>query len=254
MFLLGSAFRSLTQTPSPFSSCVDYIQEKRPWRSTISSSFSSPSPDFSFSASTTAPSPLSVAAEVPSGSPASAPSSFDGQTFSIPEPEVEKTDQSFTILPDSIDPGLQQICGDTDHPIECLTTTVPFLGEKVAIEPVSILRVAIEAMNNKTKEALGKATMLLLDPSTPKPVASCLEACIDSYNAILDSDQKVLDAISIRDLYQLSMELSSNVENVHGCEDAFKEADLESPLKEMDSLLGKMISNSLAIGVDMVHF
>ncbi|XWS31833.1 hypothetical protein CRYUN_Cryun23aG0110100 [Craigia yunnanensis] len=210
----------------------------------------SPLPD----ASNPAPSPLSDISEVPSGSPASAPSSFDGQSFSFPEPEVEKTDQLFNILPGSVDPGLQQICGDTDHPIECITTTVPFLGEKIAIEPVSILKVGIEAMNNKTKEALAKATMLLLDPSTPKSVASCLETCIDSYNAILDSDQKVLEAIYIRDLYQLSMELSSNVENVHACEDAFDEADLESPIKEMDSLLAKMISNSLAIGVDMVHF
>ncbi|XWS46548.1 hypothetical protein CRYUN_Cryun14cG0077200 [Craigia yunnanensis] len=208
---------------------------------------------FSFSASTSAPSALSDS-EIPSGSPASTPSSFDVQSFSFPEPEADKPDQTFSILPASIDPGLQRICGDTDHPIECLTTTVPFLVEKVAIEPVSILKVGIEAMNNKTKETLAKAKMLLLDPSTPKPVASCLESCIESYNAILDSNQKVLDAISIRDLYQLSMELSSNVENLHACEDAFEEANIESPMKEMDILLGKMISNSLAIGVDMVHF
>ena len=213
---------------------------------------------FSASTSTSAPSPLSYDisdSEVPSGSPTSAPSSFDGQSFSFSEPAGDKPEfQSFSILPDSVDPTLQRICGDTDHPIECLTTTAPFLGEKIAIEPVSILKVGIEAMNNKTKEALAKVTMLLVDPSTPKPVASCLESCIDSYNAILDSDQKVLDAISTRDLYQLSMELSSNVENVHACGDAFEEADIESPIKEMDSLLGKMISNSLAIGVDMVHF
>ncbi|XP_022760015.1 uncharacterized protein LOC111306403 [Durio zibethinus] len=213
---------------------------------------------FSFSASTSAPSPLPndviiSDSEVPAWSPSSAPSSFDGQSFSF-KPEREKNDQTFTILPGSVDPNLQRICGDTDHPIECLTTIVPFLGEKVAIEPVSILEVGIQAMDNKTKEALAEASELLLDPSTPKHIASCLETCIDSYNAILESDQKVLDAISIRDLYQLSMELSSNVENVHACEDAFEEADLESPIKEMDSLLGKMISNSLAIGVDMVHF
>ncbi|XVE73453.1 hypothetical protein DITRI_Ditri11bG0118700 [Diplodiscus trichospermus] len=209
---------------------------------------------FSFSASTSAPSPLSPISEAPSGSPASSPSSFEGQSFSFPEPDVEKIDQTFTILPGNIDPALQKICGDTDHPVECLTTTVPFLDDKIAVEPVSILKVGIEAMNNKTREALAKASKLLLDPSTPERVASCLETCVDSYNAILDGDQKVLEAISMRDLYQLSVELSSNVENVHGCQDAFEEADLESPIKDIDTLLGKMISNSLAIGVDMVHF
>ncbi|EOX95282.1 hypothetical protein QUC31_004963 [Theobroma cacao] len=197
---------------------------------------------------------FSFSASSPAPSPASAPFPSEIQSFNFPEPEGQKHEQELTILPVSADPSLQRICGDTDHPIECLTTTVPFLGDDVKIEPVSILKVGLEAMGNKTREALAEASLLLLDPSTQEAVASCLETCIDSYNAILDTNQKALEAIAIRDLYQLSMELSSNVENVHACSDAFEEAELESPIKEIDALLEKMISNSLAIGIDMVHF
>lgn len=216
---------------------------------------------FSFSISTStsasAPSAFSDISEAPTGSPTSAPSTtFSAQaSFSFPKPETEKdVDQTLSILPGNVDPGLQKICGDTDHPVECLTTTVPFLDDKVAIEPVSILEVGIEAMNSKTKEALALATKISADPSTPKNVASALKSCIDNYNDILDSDKKVVEYINARDVYMLSMELSTNVENIHSCEDAFEEEEIESPIKEMNALLAKMISNSLAIGVDLVRF
>ncbi|XVF22076.1 hypothetical protein REPUB_Repub12eG0142700 [Reevesia pubescens] len=261
LFSFSASTTAPSPSPSASSPAASPLSDASTPASSPLSDISSPAASPLSDASTPASSPLSnnilisSVSEVPSGSPASAPSSFDTQSFNFNfEFEGQKFDQTFSLLPGSVDPGLQKICGDTDHPIECLTTIVPFLDEKVAIEPVSILKVGIEATNIKTKEALAKATMLLQDPSTPKPVASCLEICIDSYDSILDSDQKVLDAIRMKDLYQLSMELSSNVENVHDCEDAFEEAHLESPIKEIDSLLAKMISNSLAIGVDLVHF
>ncbi|MBA0616418.1 hypothetical protein Godav_016464, partial [Gossypium davidsonii] len=91
-------------------------------------------------------------------------------------------DQTFFILPNDVDPKLQNICGETDYPIECLATTIPFLDENVAIIPVSILKVEIDAIHNKTKEA----------------------------------KQRIIDAISSGDTNQLSMELSYNVENIFG--------------------------------------
>ncbi|MBA0616417.1 hypothetical protein Godav_016464 [Gossypium davidsonii] len=57
----------------------------------------------------------------------------------------------------------------------------------------------------------------------------CLKTCINNYNAILESKQRIIDAISSGDTNQLSMELSYNVENIFGCEDAFKEVKIESP-------------------------
>ncbi|PPR82765.1 hypothetical protein GOBAR_AA37950 [Gossypium barbadense] len=168
-------------------------------------------------------------------------------------------DQTFNKLPtlptNNVDPGLQQICKDTDHPEECISNIVPFLGHsKFVAEPVSVLKLEIQAMDNKVKEAIDKATKLMQDHSTQKMTASCLETCLDSYKSILDSDKRVLDALSLHDVYQVSMELSSNIENVQTCEDAFLEANIKSPNIQMDSAIRKMISNTLAIGVDKVHF
>ncbi|KAG4174255.1 hypothetical protein ERO13_A11G108900v2 [Gossypium hirsutum] len=153
-----------------------------------------------------------------------------------------------------VDPALQQICGNTDHPVECIIATMPFLDEKTPIEPLSILKAGIEAMDNQTKYALAEVTKLSMDPTTPKNVVPILQTCIDVYNSILNSDQKSLEAISNCNLVQLSTELGANVENILGCDNAFKQAKLKSPMKKMDAMLEKIISNTLTIGVDMVHF
>ncbi|TYG44823.1 hypothetical protein ES288_D11G125900v1 [Gossypium darwinii] len=210
----------------------------------------------SFSTSTNAPPSLSDASsptsselydmiEVMSESPS--PFAFDGIT-------LESIDNLLRILPSGVNPALQQICGNTDHPVECIIATMPFLDEKTPIEPLSVLKAGIEAMDNQTKDALAEVTKLSMDPTTPKNVVPILQTCIDVYNNILNSDQKSFEAISNRNLVQLSTELGANVENILGCDNAFKQAKLESPMKKMDAMLGKIISNTLTIGLDMVHF
>ncbi|PPS11061.1 hypothetical protein GOBAR_AA09569 [Gossypium barbadense] len=195
---------------------------------------------FSFSASTNAPLPFSNASgpasselhgmiEVMSEPPS--PFAFDGTT-------LESIDDVLSILPGSVDPAIQKICGNTDHPVECIIATIPFLDEKTPIEPLSVLKV----------------TKLSMDLTTPKNVVPILQKCIDVYNNILNSDKKSLEAISIRNLVLLSIELGANVENVFSCDNAFKQAKLESPIKKMDAMLAKIVSNTLTIGVDMVHF
>ncbi|KAA3476263.1 Pectinesterase inhibitor [Gossypium australe] len=180
---------------------------------------------FSFSISTNAPPPLSDASgsaslklydmiEIMSESPS--PFAFDGTI-------LESIDEVLSILPGGVDPALQEISG-------------------------------VEAMDNQTKDALAEVTKLSMDPTTLKNVVPILQTCIDVYNNILNNDQKSLEAISNHNLVKLSTELGANVENILGCENAFKQAKLESPMKEMDAKLAKIISNTLTIGVDMVHF
>ncbi|MBA0708628.1 hypothetical protein Golax_023725 [Gossypium laxum] len=212
---------------------------------------------FSFSTSTSTPPSYSYHYSF-SHSSSSAPSAaFNNVPFS--KSSGTRMDQTFNKLPtlptNNVDPGLQQICKDTDHPVECVSNIVPFLGHsKFVAEPVSVLKLEIQAMDNKVKEAIDKATKLMQDHSTQTMTASCLETCLDSYKSILDSDKRVLDALSLHDGYQVSMELSSNIENVQTCEDAFQEANIKSPNIQMDSAIRKMISNTLAIGVNKVHF
>ncbi|KAK8984216.1 hypothetical protein V6N11_029535 [Hibiscus sabdariffa] len=158
--------------------------------------------------------------------------SSDARFFTFSNPRGDRT---FPASPANVNPRLQRVRVDTDH-------------------LVSILMVEIEAIDSKAKEALHMTSKLLSNPSTLKSIALCLETCIDNYNVILESKRRVLDAIGTGDAEQLSAELSSNADNIFNCEDAFKEADIKSPVMEMDSLLAKMITNSLIIAVDMVYF
>nr|KJB38314.1 hypothetical protein B456_006G248200 [Gossypium raimondii] len=186
-----------------------------------------------------------------SASVALAPSSFDTQSFSFSKPQE---DQIFSILPIDVNPKLQKICGKTDYPIECLTSIIPFLDENVDMIPMSILKAEIDAIHNKTKEVLDKTYELSMNPPTSRLLPLCLKTCINNYNAILESKQRILDAISMGDANELSMELSHNMEHVFACEEEFKEAKIESPMAELNSLLVKIITNSLTIDVDMTSF
>ncbi|KAH1081187.1 hypothetical protein J1N35_020948 [Gossypium stocksii] len=167
------------------------------------------------------------------------PFAFDGTM-------LESIDDALSILP--------EIYGNINHPVKCIKTTMPFLDEKTPIEPLSVLKAGIEAMDNQTKDALAEVTKLSMNLTTPKNVVLILQKCTDVYNNILNSDKKSLQAISNRNLIQLSTGLSANVENVLGCDNAFKQAKLESPIKKMDAMLAKTVSNTLTISVDMVHF
>ncbi|KAL4351711.1 hypothetical protein GQ457_06G030360 [Hibiscus cannabinus] len=202
---------------------------------------------FSFPASTNAATALVFEEmfDVKSQSPSSL--SSDGVTLG-------SIDDLTSVLPDGIDPALEQICEITDHPVECIVAAITFLDEKAPIEPLSVLKAGIQAMDNQTREALEEVTKLSLDPTTPRDVVPVLEKCREVYNAILISDQKSYEAIDDRNLVRLSTELGANVENALGCDDAFREAKVESPMKAMDALLGKIINNSLSIGFDMAHF
>ncbi|KAG4177468.1 hypothetical protein ERO13_A11G308750v2 [Gossypium hirsutum] len=179
-----------------------------------------------------------------------APSPFDTQSFSFSKPQE---DQTFFILSIGINPKLQKICGGIDYPIECLTSIIPFLNENVAMISVSILKVEIDAIHNKTKEALDKTYKLSMNPPTSRLLPLCLKSCINNYNAILESKQRILNAISMGDVNELSMELSHNMEDVFACEEEFNKAKIESPITELNSLLLKIITNSLTIDVNMTN-
>lgn len=176
-----------------------------------------------------------------------APSSLDAEIFSFPKPEG---DEAFSMLPMDVDPRLQQLCEGTEYPIKCLTTTISFLDDKAVVDPVSTVKEEVAAFYGKIKEALHKASRRLSNPSTSRFATYRLKSCIDDYRAILQNKHKIFDAISVGDTKKLIQDLNSNVDSIYACEDEFKEANSKTPIIAMDSLLGRMISNSLSIGVD----
>ncbi|XP_039061810.1 uncharacterized protein LOC120206147 [Hibiscus syriacus] len=127
----------------------------------------------------------------------------------------------------------------------------PFPRRESSNRTSSVLKAGIQAMDNQTKEALAVIAKLSSDPTHILPV---LEKCTEVYNAILESDQRSIEAIDNRNHVQLSTELGANVENALCCDDEFTNVKVESPTREMDALLGKIITNTFSIGFDMVHF
>ncbi|GLU07255.1 hypothetical protein SLE2022_242190 [Rubroshorea leprosula] len=197
----------------------------------------------------------------PSPGPASAPISSLAPSPSIANDGFSRYAQTQPFDPQDIDkidaaPMLKSICADTDHPPECIATLIPYVREDKNFEPTSVLEAAVQATTDQAQEGLALAKKIHGDPSSAsQPILkSCLDACIISYSSIIHSNQKILDAIAAADIYTLNTELGANIDNVDACEDAFDAAEIESPLAHVDDVLGKMVSNNLAIGIDLIKF
>ncbi|GLT42646.1 hypothetical protein SLA2020_166360 [Shorea laevis] len=197
----------------------------------------------------------------PSPGPASAPTSSLAPSPSRANDAFSRYAQTQPFDPQDIDkidaaPMLKSICADTDHPPECIATLIPYVSEDKNFEPTSVLEAAVQATTDQAKEGLALAKKIHGDPSSAsQPILkSCLDACIISYSSIIHSNQKILDAIAAADIYTLNTELGTNIDNVDACEDAFDAAEIESPLAHVDDVLGKMVSNNLAIGIDLIKF
>lgn len=166
----------------------------------------------------------------------------------------DKVPETVRKVPSHVNPKLKKICQEVNHPVECAATAAPYLRENADISPVTVLKAEIEAIDKKAKEALAKATKIASDPAASKTITTPLKTCIEGYTAIVKNKPAILEAISKHDSDGLNTELSSNVDHISMCEDAFEEAKMNSPITEVHSLLAKMIFNSINIGVDMVEF
>lgn len=153
----------------------------------------------------------------------------------------------------SVDPAISKVCHVTSHPIECVTSILPFLNGKT--DPISVLLLEIKALGNQTQQAIDKATKISKDSSTSHVTVTCLETCIEMYQTAIDDLNSAVESITARDSGRLTGVLSAVYTDISSCSDTFDEQpDLESPMEETDARLRKLSSNTMAIASDLVHF
>ncbi|KAJ6680060.1 PECTINESTERASE [Salix purpurea] len=167
-----------------------------------------------------------------------------------PSPPVSR-EPSPSILPSpSNSYALTKICGFTDHPAECIAAISPFLTGKT--DPISVLKLGMQALHQIFEEAIAVATKLNKDPSSSAVVKDSLDTCLDSFDSGMSDLEDALLAISSHDIGRLSTLLSATITYPDTCEDAFSEQPgLVSPLKEMNRKLTTMASINLAISASL---
>ncbi|KAJ6723328.1 INVERTASE-RELATED [Salix koriyanagi] len=167
-----------------------------------------------------------------------------------PSPPVSR-EPSPSILPSpSNSYALTKICGFTDHPAECIAAISPFLTGKT--DPISVLKLGMQALHQIFEEATAVATKLNKDPSSSAVVKDSLDTCLDSFDSGMSDLEDALLAISSHDIGRLSTLLSATITYPDTCEDAFSEQPgLVSPLKEMNRKLTTMASINLAISASL---
>lgn len=150
-------------------------------------------------------------------------------------------------------PVIKKVCDATDHPSECMASIAPFhSGES---DPISILKMEMQALREGFKKATVKATQLNEDPAISNQVKECLDTCLETYDTGLFDLDDALEAIAAHDTPKLRAVLSVTISDIQTCEEAFIEKDNEeeSPMKALDEELKKLATNNLAIATSLLH-
>ncbi|XP_011041080.1 PREDICTED: uncharacterized protein LOC105137145 [Populus euphratica] len=197
---------------------------------------------------------LGPALSFPSSAPVQAPlhptDPSPSPQASSPSPAVSPTKSISILPPPSNNYALTKICGLTDHPAECIATIAPFLTGKT--DPISVLKLGMQALHKKFEEATAVATKLNKDPSSSAVVKDSLDTCLESFDSGMSDLNDALIAISSHDIGKLSTMLSATITYPDTCEEAFAEqSGLDSPMKEMDRKLTTLASINLAISASL---
>ncbi|KDP28269.1 hypothetical protein JCGZ_14040 [Jatropha curcas] len=179
--------------------------------------------------------------------PKSSPSGSTPSKPVSPAPAPSGLSLLFSTVPlPTKNPVLKKICDSTSHPEECMSSITPYqTGES---DPVSVLKMEMQALRKGFEKAIAKADSLNEDPSTSEMIRSCIDTCLEIYDTALYDLDDALEAVSSHDIDKLKTFLSATVSDISTCEEAFQEEPgAESPLKEFDDELDKLASNNLAI-------
>ncbi|KAJ6972824.1 hypothetical protein D5086_026209 [Populus alba] len=180
----------------------------------------------------------------PSSAPIQAPQA------SSPPPPVSPTKSKSILPPPSNNYALTKICGLTDHPAECIAAIAPLLTGRT--DPISVLKMGMQALHKSFEEATAVAAKLNKDPSSSAVVKDSLDTCLESFDSGMSDLNDALIAISSHDIGKLSTMLSATITYPDTCEEAFAEQPgLHSPMKEMDRKLTTLASINLAISASL---
>lgn len=142
----------------------------------------------------------------------------------------------------SFSSSISGICHNTDYADVCFAT---LRGHEDETDTPSVLRILIQAAQDKTHAALDEVDRLESDPGSSTGLKSILSDCRDSYNDALENFQNALDAIPSSDVGSINSMLSASVTDFGDIDDFLD--GYEVPLPVMNADLTHMTSNCLAV-------
>ncbi|KAJ0111066.1 hypothetical protein Patl1_00871 [Pistacia atlantica] len=143
-----------------------------------------------------------------------------------------------------VPPAVKTICDRTEFPDVCISTIVPLLGPSQKTDPISILQLGLKALTTETHKAIRQTKKLFKDPKTTPEIGDCLNVCLESYDNVLESNDKAISSIPGKDV----VPLDGTITMIYDCDDAFTELTTEkSPLEKINKNLIKIAKNNVGI-------
>ncbi|CAL4982673.1 unnamed protein product [Urochloa decumbens] len=155
-----------------------------------------------------------------------------------------------------VSPETKRVCGDTQYPEDCEESIAEIPGvesQPAATDPVAVLRLAMEAVREKTVVALNAATERMNAGGLEKVVKEALNDCAKSYMDIKAALGEVDAALKRGDLATARTNLDSVETDLTSCDDGFDERGTPSVMTDHDQELQKLASDLIAIGANSIH-
>ncbi|CAM0145545.1 unnamed protein product [Urochloa decumbens] len=155
-----------------------------------------------------------------------------------------------------VSPETKRVCGDTQYPEDCEESIAEIPGvesQPAATDPVAVLRLAMEAVREKTVVALNAATDRMNAAGLEKVVKEALNDCAKSYMDIKAALGEVDAALKRGDLATARTNLDSVETDLTSCDDGFNERGTPSVMTDHDQELQKLASDLIAIGANSIH-
>ncbi|GMI69479.1 hypothetical protein HRI_000617200 [Hibiscus trionum] len=173
----------------------------------------------------------------------------------LPPAEGPSATFSFTSNPagnNNTSPELEKICQATQLPIECVKYVSLFLNDSVKIEPLTVLMTAIRVSTEMTRQAVDTATRFMNEPGASDNLKTAMSTCLVNYQSIPDDNNLALQALDKHNPKEASFKLSSTVTSMDTCSDGITQMHITSPMRDMETELGRLLNINLQLVSKMV--
>lgn len=148
----------------------------------------------------------------------------------------------------AVPPALKAVCYKTEFPNVCISKISPLIGLTQKTNPTLILHLGLKALVRETHKAINQTKTLFNDPNTKPEIADCLMVCLESYDDVLQNNDKAIPFIPGKDVGQLEAPLDATITMINDCNDAFTELTTEeSPLKKINQNLLAIAKNNVGM-------
>ncbi|CAD6239117.1 unnamed protein product [Miscanthus lutarioriparius] len=136
---------------------------------------------------------------------------------------------------------LAEICKGTAFPDICTSTVGPEAASNPVLDPMAVLRMQVDAFNQRTEAARAHVKEAALTAS-PK-ARTVLDLCNNLYLDVEDNLGACRRAIGFKDAVTIRATMGMAAQDMQNCDEQFRQIGEPNPMEQFDASLVEMSEN-----------